>query len=67
MAVSLAVEGDGGVGACDGRVEREELVDGLLRRLLGRGGSQLRKGAVKKSILYALNKSSCQIKEWRSG
>jgi len=48
MAVSLTVEGDGGVGACDGRVEREELVDGLLRRLLGRGGSQLRKGAVKK-------------------
>jgi hypothetical protein len=48
MAVSLVVEGDGSVGACDGRVEREEFVDGLLRRVFGRGGSQLRKGAVKK-------------------
>ena len=48
MAVSLVVEGDGGARARDGRVEREELVDGLLRRVFGRGGSQLRKGAVKK-------------------
>ena len=49
MAVSLVVEGDGGARARDGRVEREELVDGLLRTLLGRGGRQLCKGAVKKN------------------
>jgi hypothetical protein len=65
VAVLLVVAGDGGVGAFDGRVEREERVDGLLRRLLGRGGRQLREGAVKKSIAVS-SEYICQ-KKWRSG